>query len=234
MIVKLVQWNTQRTSNCARRQYIFGNRYDTNERTDNLTTKWINTTTTRYGATQHGFVRRTPWDCAMEPNSLDTVEGSTILSLCLIHIHSTGEAMVKQLAICILLSAAVIGCTKTEKSEMSDIKGMNHDASMKNDAAMNHDASMKHDPAMCEKCMNGGMQDMNKMMTERLGQSDAEYDHRFIDMMIPHHEAALSMAKDAQQKAQHPEMKKLADDIIAAQQREIDMMKKWRDDWYKH
>jgi len=109
--------------------------------------------------------------------------------------------------------------------------------SMKNDATMNHDACMKHDPAMCEKCMNGGMQEMNKMnkmMTDRLGQADAEYDHRFIDMMIPHHEAALIMAKDAQQKAQHPEMKKLADDIIAAQQREIDLMKKWRDEWYKH
>ena len=41
--------------------------------------------------------------------------------------------------------------------------------------------------------------------------------------MIPHHAAAILMVKGA--KISDPEIKKLADDIIAAQQKEIDFMK---------
>ena len=40
------------------------------------------------------------------------------------------------------------------------------------------------------------------------------------------------MAKDAQQKAEHEEIKKLADAIITAQDAEIAQMKQWLKDWY--
>ncbi|MEO8277859.1 MAG: DUF305 domain-containing protein, partial [Thermoanaerobaculia bacterium] len=43
---------------------------------------------------------------------------------------------------------------------------------------------------------------------------------------VPHHEAAIQMAKEALDKAQHPEIKALAQAIINAQQREIDVMAK--------
>jgi uncharacterized protein (DUF305 family) len=52
-------------------------------------------------------------------------------------------------------------------------------------------------------------------------------------MMIAHHEGAITMAKEAEQKAEHPELKKLSADIIKAQQPEIDQMKKWQDAWDK-
>lgn len=58
------------------------------------------------------------------------------------------------------------------------------------------------------------------------------FDKTFIDMMVPHHESAILMAKEAQQKATRPEIKTMADAIIAAQQREIDQMKQWRQQWY--
>lgn len=58
------------------------------------------------------------------------------------------------------------------------------------------------------------------------------FDQRFIEAMIPHHEGAISMAGDAQQKAQHEEIKRLADTIIAAQTAEITEMKQWLKDWY--
>ncbi len=58
------------------------------------------------------------------------------------------------------------------------------------------------------------------------------FDRAFIDAMIPHHQSAIEMAREARTKATHPEIKQLADEIIAAQQREIDQMRAWRAQWY--
>ncbi|OLP20044.1 hypothetical protein BST81_02055 [Leptolyngbya sp. 'hensonii'] len=65
-----------------------------------------------------------------------------------------------------------------------------------------------------------------------LGAADADFDLRFMNAMIPHHEGAVAMAKDALTKAQHPELRQLANEIIASQQAEIDQMKQWRKTWY--
>lgn len=75
------------------------------------------------------------------------------------------------------------------------------------------------------------MQDM--MMKGDLGAADAQFDLRFINAMIPHHEGAITMAKDTSSKSKRPEIKKLAQDIITSQQKEIDQMKQWRKAWYK-
>jgi uncharacterized protein (DUF305 family) len=77
--------------------------------------------------------------------------------------------------------------------------------------------------------------DMKKsmMMSMDLGKADADFDLRFIDAMIPHHEGALVMAKDALGKTNRPEMKKLSQDILTSQQKEIEQMKQWRKAWYK-
>jgi uncharacterized protein (DUF305 family) len=84
--------------------------------------------------------------------------------------------------------------------------------------------------------MTGDMQQdmdmMNRKMVEHLGQSDSSYDARFIDMMIPHHEGAVMMAQDALNKSTHPEIRKMAEAIIASQQQEIEQMKAWRNQWY--
>ncbi len=65
-----------------------------------------------------------------------------------------------------------------------------------------------------------------------LGPADENYDMRFIDAMIPHHEGAIVMAKDVLQKSKRPELKKLATTIISAQTEEIAQMKAWRTAWY--
>jgi len=65
-----------------------------------------------------------------------------------------------------------------------------------------------------------------------LGAADANYDLRFINAMIPHHQGAIVMAKDVLQKSQRPEMQKLAQDILSSQQAEIEQMKQWRKSWY--
>jgi uncharacterized protein (DUF305 family) len=48
-------------------------------------------------------------------------------------------------------------------------------------------------------------------------------DKQFLKSMIPHHAAALLMVNGA--KISDPEIKKMADDIISSQQKEIDFMK---------
>lgn len=81
--------------------------------------------------------------------------------------------------------------------------------------------------------MDGGMKGMDhSSMSMDLGPADADLDLRFIDAMTPHHEGAVVMAKDAQQKSKRPEIQKLAAEIIQAQDTEIAQMRQWRKAWY--
>jgi len=79
--------------------------------------------------------------------------------------------------------------------------------------------------------MHGGSMNhgsgMNHSMAMDLAPADANYDLRFIDAMTPHHQGAVEMAQEALKKSQRPEIKKLAQDIIAAQEREIKELKQW-------
>ncbi len=81
---------------------------------------------------------------------------------------------------------------------------------------------------------HGSMQHggMNHSASMDLGPGDAEFDLRFVDAMTPHHQGAVEMAKQAQQKSKRPEIKKLAAAIIRAQDKEINQMKQWRQSWY--
>jgi uncharacterized protein (DUF305 family) len=58
------------------------------------------------------------------------------------------------------------------------------------------------------------------------------FDRMFIDMMIPHHQGAIRMARVELEKGQNPELEKLAQNIVDAQTREIDQMNQWRVGWY--
>lgn len=58
------------------------------------------------------------------------------------------------------------------------------------------------------------------------------FDQAFIDMMVPHHQSAIEMAKVAQERAERSEIKTLAGEIIAAQTAEIDQLRSWRKLWF--
>jgi uncharacterized protein (DUF305 family) len=88
-------------------------------------------------------------------------------------------------------------------------------------------AEMKHMMAMEPAQIKAMRMDMD------LGKADAGHDLRFLQAMIPHHEAAVTMAKDLAQKTTRPELQKLAQAIIASQQAEIDQMKQWQTAWTK-
>lgn len=57
-------------------------------------------------------------------------------------------------------------------------------------------------------------------------------DLHFIDAMIVHHASAVAMAEAVQESAEHPEIRELAAEVIAAQEAEIDQMRAWRDEWF--
>lgn len=62
--------------------------------------------------------------------------------------------------------------------------------------------------------------------TQSLEKADP-FDTAFVEMMIPHHEGAVMMAKAELDKGADPELKKIAKEIFDAQKREIDEMKKF-------
>jgi uncharacterized protein (DUF305 family) len=58
------------------------------------------------------------------------------------------------------------------------------------------------------------------------------FDRAFIDMMLPHHQGAIVMSRIELDRGADGEAKKLAEEIIAAQSREIEQMNGWREDWF--
>lgn len=71
------------------------------------------------------------------------------------------------------------------------------------------------------------------MMSMDLGAADDQFDLRFLNAMIPHHEGAVVMAQDALSKSKRPEIQKLAQEIITSQKAEIQQMQQWKQAWYK-
>ena len=64
-------------------------------------------------------------------------------------------------------------------------------------------------------------------------ENSQDFDRLFVEDMIPHHQMAVMMASMLKNGTTRPEMKKLAEDIIAAQTNEIDLMRSWLTNWNK-
>ena len=68
---------------------------------------------------------------------------------------------------------------------------------------------------------------MKTMMNGMHGKTTGKPDADFVLMMIPHHQGAIDMAKVELQYGSDPELRQLATDIVAAQEKEIAQMKTW-------
>lgn len=62
--------------------------------------------------------------------------------------------------------------------------------------------------------------------------SQANFEVRFMTMMIDHHAMAVGMAMICTNKAVHAELHQLCENIIATQSAEIDEMQSWLQQWY--
>lgn len=64
------------------------------------------------------------------------------------------------------------------------------------------------------------------------GMMGSNIDQGFIEQMIPHHEGAIAMAKIALERSKRQEILTLANNIIAAQEKEIADMRGWYQAWF--
>lgn len=78
-------------------------------------------------------------------------------------------------------------------------------------------------PGMMSGGMMGGAMMNRDQMRQMMGTS-VDFDRMFLQMMIPHHEAAIATAQQALTQAEHAEIKTLAQNIITTQRAEISEM----------
>lgn len=74
---------------------------------------------------------------------------------------------------------------------------------------------------------------MHSMTMGLQGKTGNEFDQAFLKEMIIHHQGAVDMAKMVLTSSKNPELIKLANDIITAQNNEIKMMQNWQKSWAK-
>jgi uncharacterized protein (DUF305 family) len=98
-----------------------------------------------------------------------------------------------------------------------------------------------------ETPMDGEMSDQTMEDLETLGVTEDEsgmamdmnelhgakpFDRMFIDMMIPHHQGAIRMARAELAEGENRRLRKIARAIVRDQKKEIRTMNKWREAWY--
>ncbi|WP_324670942.1 DUF305 domain-containing protein [Hymenobacter sp. GOD-10R] len=134
------------------------------------------------------------------------------------------------LALLVGLSAAhAQGHTGHSMSAAMTMSGMAHDMSgMTSMAGMHHPSLPAGSPqAAFHQQMDSVMTVMDKGMQAMGGVSPADIDASFAAMMVPHHQGAVDMARLQLLYGKDPELRRLAQSIIAEQQIEIQQMDAW-------
>ena len=78
-----------------------------------------------------------------------------------------------------------------------------------------------------DRALMSGMTSMQRSMEHVPIDGDA--DHDFASMMMPHHQGAIDMARTELRYGRDPALRRMAGEIIAAQQHEIGRMQAWID-----
>ncbi|MCB9805931.1 DUF305 domain-containing protein [Candidatus Nomurabacteria bacterium] len=76
------------------------------------------------------------------------------------------------------------------------------------------------------------MHAMDEMMLGFRGKTGEAYEEAFLRGMIVHHIGAIEMAEGLLKQTDRPELVKLANNIIEAQQGEVEMMRGWLKEWF--
>jgi uncharacterized protein (DUF305 family) len=103
--------------------------------------------------------------------------------------------------------------------------GMDH-------GAMDHGSHGGSSMATDAKTLGIAMDQMGMSMDMTALEKADPFDRAFIDDMVPHHQGAIRMARAELQRGGDAELKRLAQEIIAAQQEELTEMTAWKKEWF--
>ena len=78
---------------------------------------------------------------------------------------------------------------------------------------------------MDHSSMDDGLMSSGATAREMVTEDGRYSDRAFIDAMVPHHKGAVDMAEVALENADHEEIRSLAEDIVSAQEAEIEELK---------
>ena len=112
------------------------------------------------------------------------------------------------------LAAGIIGAQKSEIAVMQAVKN-----------------DLRH-MGVSNGHMNMSQSEMGMDADMSILESADPFDKAFIDMMIPHHQGAIRMARRQLADGKLPALQTMAQNIIKAQTAEIEQMRTWRKQWY--
>jgi uncharacterized protein (DUF305 family) len=72
----------------------------------------------------------------------------------------------------------------------------------------------------------------DSMVMELSELSGSDRDEAYLESMIVHHQSAVDMSEILLETTRRPELKQLAESVIATQNTEIAQMKSWLSQWY--
>lgn len=73
--------------------------------------------------------------------------------------------------------------------------------------------------------------DMHDMYEELRNVKESDFDSRFLELMIEHHESAIEMSVNGASNAKHQELKDMTESIVLAQSHEVHQMHEWLHEW---
>lgn len=119
----------------------------------------------------------------------------------------------------------------SQEKEITELRAIGSRLGVTVDDAGGHGANHNGTVA-AEKQLGLTTEEAGMMMDASALNNAKEFDREFIDMMIPHHQGAIRMARAVIARGSDADTKKLAEAIIAAQSAEIEQMNAWRTDWF--
>lgn len=117
-----------------------------------------------------------------------------------------------------------------DRDEASCMDSKNNNNSSKGSHMMSDGSMMENMMDEDNEMSMGSM--MDDMMKGLEGKTGDDFDEAFLSEMIVHHQGAVKMAEAVLVSSKRPELLRLANDIISAQNSEIQMMSTWQKNWF--